>query len=251
MQDSFFFPNRVKYGSPADYDLAFENLYFYSADKTRLNGWFIPAEAGVVKGTVVHMHGNAQNMTAHWVFASWLPSQGYNVFVFDYRGYGQSEGVPDEQGVFEDSVAAIEYIANHETLDSDKIVVFGQSLGGMLAIAASAVCKEYVKAIVAEAPALSYGEWAFDLMPELDLPTDDTYTAESYIKRLAPVPLMLFHGTKDKVVPFSHSEQIFALAEEPKEFIVIDNGCHNDAMTSVHGNKYQQSMLVFLDRFLT
>lgn len=253
MQSFFFFPDRVKYGSPADHGLGFENVYFYSADKTRLNGWFIAAESKSeveIKGTVIHMHGNAQNMTAHWMFASWLPSQGYNVFAFDYRGYGQSEGQPDEQGLFEDSVAAIEYIANREDIAPDKIVVFGQSLGGMLSIAASTVCKQHVKAVVAEAPALSYEEWAFDMMPELQLPTDDTYTAESYVEQLSPVPLMLLHGTKDKVVPFSHSEQIFALAGEPKQFVAIDNGSHNDAMTSKHGDKYQKVMLDFFDQYL-
>lgn len=249
MQNIFFFPDRNHYGTPEDQGMSFDNVYFNSADDTVLHGWLIPAQS-TAKGTVIHMHGNAQNMSAHWMFASWLPEQGYNVFVFDYRGYGQSQGIPDEKGLFEDSVAAIEYVANREDVDSEKIVVFGQSLGGMLSIAASAACNKIVKAVVAEAPVFAYGEWADDMMPELQFPADDTYTAASYIDQLAPVPLLLLHGTKDKVVPLSHSEQLYDRAEDAKELVVIENGAHNDAMTAAHNGKYQQKMLEFLQKSL-
>lgn len=249
MQNIFFFPDRTNYGSPGDHGLQFDNVHFSSADGTSLNGWFIKAK-GEAKGTIIHMHGNAQNMTAHWMFASWLPDCGFNIFVFDYRGYGNSQGVPDEAGLFEDAVAAIEYTLSREDVAADKVVVFGQSLGGMLAIAASAKCRGSVKAVVAEAPVLSYGEWADDMMPELQYPADDTYTAASYIQALDDVPLLLLHGNKDKVVPLSHSQQLYQLASEPKELVVIDGGSHNDAMTAVHDGQYQRLMCEFIDKYL-
>src|SRR4051812_22313310 len=101
MYQNFYFPDRIKYDTPERARLAFEDVRFASADGTLLSGWFIPA-IGEAKGTVVHMHGNAQNMTAHWGYAEWLPARGYNLFCFDYRGYGQSQGRPDPKGVFED-----------------------------------------------------------------------------------------------------------------------------------------------------
>jgi alpha-beta hydrolase superfamily lysophospholipase len=88
----FYQPDRVLYSTPPSVGLKYENAVFVSSDGTRLTGWFIPA-AGYqnpknAKGTVVHFHGNAQNMSAHWQFVTWLPQRGFNVFVFDYRGYG-------------------------------------------------------------------------------------------------------------------------------------------------------------------
>lgn len=250
MQNYFFFPDRVSYGTPEDQGLAYESVSFASADGTRLSGWFIPALSDQPKGTIVHMHGNAQNMTAHWMFAGWVVEQGYNLFVFDYRGYGQSQGVVDEKGVFEDAVAAIKYTYGREDVDSDRVVVFGQSLGGMLAIAAGGECNELIRAVVAEAPVYSYGEWADDLMPELQLPTDDACCACHFVDKLSPVALMLMHGTADKVVPYSHSQMLYKLAGEPKEMVTIEEGGHNEAMTVVYGTTYRDMMIQFFDKSL-
>lgn len=250
MQNLFFFPDRVAYGTPAEAGLEYENVYFESRDGTRLHGWLIPAQVedeSKSKGAVVHMHGNAQNMSAHWMFASWLPSQGYHLFVFDYRGYGQSQGVPDEQGVFEDAVAALECVRTRTDIDPGPLHIFGQSLGGMLAIAAAAASPSGIASVVAEAPAYSYGEWADDLMPELQLPTDDTYTAGSYLQRWSGVPLLLIHGTADRVVPYSHSQRIQQELEKVTELLTIEGGQHNEAMTDSHAGYYQQRMLEFFN----
>jgi len=142
MYNMFYYPDREEYDSPERVGLAYEHVFFNSADGTKLSGWFIPAK-GVVsphdaKGTVIHMHGNAQNMTAHWSFAEFVPGRGYNLFTFDYRGYGDSDPVrPGPQGVFEDSVAALDYLRARTDIDTGKLFVFGQSLGGMLAIASA------------------------------------------------------------------------------------------------------------------
>ena len=238
----FYFPDRVRYGTPADADLSFDEVRFASADGTLLAGWFIPA-LGDSKGTVVHMHGNAQNMSAHWEYAGWLPQHGFNVFAFDYRGYGQSQGTPDPRGIFEDAVAALDY-ANRRTA-AQKLFVFGQSLGGMLAIAAAGARPEGISAVAAEAPAYSYSEWADDQMPELQLALDDSYCASSYVARLAPVPLLLLHSPQDRVVPYSHSQRLLAEAGEPKRLVTVAGGAHNDAMSGCHGTRYQDLLLEF------
>lgn len=242
MYRHFYFPDRTKYDSPERAGLSYEDVRFPSADGTLLTGWFIPA-IGEAHGTVVHMHGNAQNMTAHWTYAEWLPHKSFNLFCFDYRGYGQSHGSPDPQGIFEDAIAALNNIRNRE--DSLPLFVFGQSLGGMLAIAAAGASPYRIAAVAAEAPAYSYSAWADDQMPELQLALDDTYCASSYVEKLAPIPVLLMHSPRDRVVPYSHSEQLLAEAGEPKRLVTIEDGAHNDAMTERHGTRYQDLLVEF------
>jgi hypothetical protein len=233
----FYFPDRVSYGTPADAGYAYEEVRFRSADGTVLAGWFIPAQ-GKTLGTVVHMHGNAQNMGAHWPYAEWLMEQGFNLFAFDYRGYGNSQGRPDPKGLFEDAIAALDYSRNRS--NTGKLCVFGQSLGGMLAIAAASASPERICAVLAEAPVHSYSAWAEDQMPEKELVLDDSHCASAHISALAPIPLMLMHSPEDRVVPYDHSKQLFSSAGEPKQLVTIPDGEHNDAMTERHGTRYQE-----------
>src|SRR5262245_38553000 len=112
VESYFYYPDRVAYSTPASAGLSYEEVTFNSRDGTQLSGWFIPAagrNARAAKGTVVHFHGNAQNISSHWEFLDWLPARAYNVFIFDYRGYGKSQGKPEQKGVFEDSVSALQY----------------------------------------------------------------------------------------------------------------------------------------------
>ncbi len=256
MYSMFYYPDREEYDSPHRAGLAFEQVYFNSPDGTRLSGWFIPAK-GVdspreAKGTVIHLHGNAQNMTAHWSFAEFVPSRGYNLFTFDYRGFGQSEGQPDPKGIFEDSVAALDYLRSRTDIDTGKIFVFGQSLGGMLAIAAAGASPKGIRAVLAEAPFHSYSATVKDKMPNAGLVLDDTYCATTYVAKIAPIPLLFIHGTRDAVVPYSHSVRLMAEAGEPKELVTIENGDHVDAMIDhIRGSKYQDRMIAFFDAALS
>lgn len=242
MYRHFYFPDRIKYDTPERAGLSFEDVRFHSADGTLLAGWHIPA-IGESKGTVVHMHGNAQNMSAHWTYAEWLPLRGFDLFCFDYRGYGQSQGTPEPQGIFEDSVAALDHARSRQ--GAEKLFVFGQSLGGMLAIAAAGASPHRICAVAAEAPAYSYSAWADDQMPELQLALDDTHCASAYISKLSPIPLLLLHSPQDRVVPYSHSEQLLAEAGLPKQLLTIAGGAHNDAMTEQHGTRYQDLLVEF------
>ena len=254
MRHPFYFPDRIHYGSPADAGLAFESVHFQSKDDTLLHGWLIAAESGLNKarGTVLHCHGNAQNMSAHWPYAAWLTARDYNVLCFDYRGFGQSHGQADEEGIFDDTIAALDYLRTRQNTRSDlsalPLYVFGQSLGGMLAIAASAASPKSISAVAAEAPAYDYSTWAEDLLPAQNHAFDDRFCASHHIRNLTSIPLLLLHSPEDRVVPYTHSVQLLAEANTTKQLITIEGGTHNDAMTDRHGTLYQDLLVDFFEK---
>jgi fermentation-respiration switch protein FrsA (DUF1100 family) len=252
----FYYPDHVLYNTPANTGLKFENVVFASGDGTRLTGWFIPA-AGYqkpksAKGTVVHFHGNAQNMSAHWQFVAWLPQRGFNVFVFDYRGYGASQGSPEPKGVFEDSNAALSYVRSRKDIDSERLIILGQSLGGTNAIAVvGSGNRAGVTAIAIEATFSSYSSIANDKISGAGALVDNTYSAENYVANLAPIPLLLLHGTSDPVIPYAHSLRLFDKAHEPKTMVTVEGGGHIEALTPRFGVKYQEALLDFFDASLS
>lgn len=252
----FYYPDHVVYNTPANAGLKFENVVFASSDGTRLTGWFIPATGYQnpknAKGTVVHFHGNAQNMSAHWQFVAWLPQRGFNVFVFDYRGYGASQGSPEPKGVFEDSNAALNYVRSRKDIDSERLIIIGQSLGGTNAIAVvGSGNRAGVKAIAIEATFSSYSSIANDKIPGAGALVDNTYSAENYVANLAPIPLLLVHGTSDPVVPYAHSLRLLDKAHEPKTMVTVVGGGHVEALTPRFGGKYQEALLDFFDASLS
>ena len=255
VQNLFYHPDRVVYETPAAAGMKFEEVRFASADGTRLAGWMIPAldlsAARDAKGTVIHFHGNAQNMSAHWRFAGWLAQRGFNVFVFDYRGYGASEGSPEPKGVFEDSVAAIRHVRARPDVDPARLFLFGQSLGGTNAIAAAGSGElAGVRAIAIESTFYSYSAIASDKISGAGLLMNDDYSAERFIARLAPVPLWLIHGTRDQVIGHHHSERLLSKAQPPKSLTLIPGGAHIEAMTPRFGNLYRDQLVRFFESTL-
>lgn len=236
----FYYPDRAVYDSPDRHGLKYEEVTFRSSDGTRLSGWFIPA-VGHAKGTVIHFHGNAQNMTAHFAFVAWLPARGFNLFVFDYRGYGTSEGKPERIGVYQDSLAALDYISTRADIDQKKLFVLGQSLGGANAIVAVANrTPGTIRAVVLESPFSSYQDIVRDKIAEIPLLSffrtplsrlllGNDLSPDAVIANIAPTPLLIIHGTNDSVVPYSHSKRLLELAREPKQLWTIDGGDHTEA----------------------
>lgn len=242
----FYFPDSKVYATPDQVGLKYEQVTFTSKDGTKLSGWFVPATKAPL-GTVVHFHGNAQNMTAHFSFVSWLPKFGFNVFVFDYRGYGASEGTLDRVGIHEDSIAALTYIKSRTDIQQDRILVFGQSLGGANAIAALATSDfEGIRGIVTESAFYSYKDVAKDKAPEalVDIVVSDDYSPGPLIERLAPIPLLIIHGTSDTVVPYSHGQRLFRAAGNPKTFWTVKGGQHTSAFTTF-GRTYRPRLVEF------
>ncbi len=253
VQSMFYYPDSVRYETPDVLGLRYEPVQFNSADGTRLSGWFLPAadrkNPREVKGTVVHFHGNAQNMSTHWRFVAWLPKQGYNVFVFDYRGYGESAGKPEPKGVFEDSNAALNYVRSRSDVDPERLFVFGQSLGGTNAIAVvGSGNRAGVKAVAIESTFYSYSAIANDKLSGAGLLVSDTYASSKFVAAISPIPLLLIHGTADHVIPSTHSQRLLADAREPKRLIEVPGAGHLEPMTALRfGHTYRQALTDFFE----
>ncbi|HEX6157999.1 MAG TPA: prolyl oligopeptidase family serine peptidase, partial [Burkholderiales bacterium] len=161
-------------------------------------------------------------------------------------GYGASEGSPDAKGVFEDSVAALDHVRSRPDVDPARLLVFGQSLGGTNAIAAvGSGSRAGVRAVAIEATFFSYSSIAGEKVIGAGSLADDSYSAERFVAALSPAPLLLMHGTADAVVPYSHSERLFAKAAEPKRLVRIEGGAHTEALTPRFGAVYRDLLADF------
>ena len=126
----FYYPDDKIYG-PDPWSA--ESVEFTAKDGTRLHGWFIPSATGPAENaiaTIIHAHGNAGNMSAHWPLVSWLPERNFNVFMFDYRGFGKSKGTPSQAGLLDDTQSAINVVRHRSDVNPQRLVLFGQSIGG-------------------------------------------------------------------------------------------------------------------------
>lgn len=256
----FYYPDHVIYDTPSAHGLRYEEVAFASQDGTRLSGWFIPA-IGAAKGTVIHFHGNAENMTGHFSFVSWLPTAGFNLFVFDYRGYGKSAGKPDRSGVYEDSRAALAYVRSRKDIDITRLLLLGQSLGGAQAIAvAGGGDKQGVRAVVSDSTFYSYRIIVRDkiaAMPLLTffqtplshLLTGNHLSPATAIGSVAPIPLLLIHGTRDRVIPYRHAELLLERAGQPKSLWRVEGGDHTEALIATN-SPYRHRLVEFFEASL-
>jgi uncharacterized protein len=254
----FYYPDQAIYGSPEDHGFTYESVVFPGENGLRLHGWFFPA-VGRAQGTVVHFHGNAGNITGHFEAVAWLPAAGWNVFCFDYRGYGRSQGTVTRAGTVSDGHAAIDYVRSRQDVDGDHIVVFGQSLGGAVGIVVAAEQPE-IRGLAAEGAFGSYQRMARHVCRHQwytwgiagiisDWMISLGYDAEDYIGRISPRPVYLFHGTADDIVPYEMSNHLFSVAGDPKEIWLAEGLGHTDSLFELP-NVARPRLTCFFDRCL-
>lgn len=250
----FYFPDRNDYEARARYVIPHEDVRIVSKDGTALHGWFLKAQ-GEAKGTVVFLHGNAQNLTAHVLYVDWLPAAGYNVLIADYRGYGRSAGKPSRRGVYEDAAAMWAYARMRPDVDPQRMVLFGQSLGGANALAlAGRERLPGLRAVVADSAFSSYAGIGREKILRVPLlgyllwPFSPLIVSPGLSPRpeaIAPVPVLLIHGDRDDIVPASHSERLFARARAPRLLWIIEGAGHTEALA-----RYRTTTVPRLLRFL-
>ena len=205
-----------------------QDVTFKSADGVTLHGWYFRAQHE--KGTILVCHGNVENISTHAKLDLWLVDAGYNIFIFDYRGYGRSEGTPDVQGVHRDAEAALETLLFTLPRErDDNVIVFGKSLGGAISVytVANSLYKNRIKALVLDSAFSSYRtiarekiarsiiRWPFQY--PLSYLVNDDYSPVKYISKVSPVPVVIIHGDHDEVVSGHHSRILYDAALPPKE----------------------------------
>ncbi|MFI5166301.1 MAG: alpha/beta hydrolase [Thermoanaerobaculales bacterium] len=230
-QESFvFFPERHIAGTPDDVGLPYQNVRLRTADGLMLAAWWVPAESP--RGALVFAHGNGGNMSHRLEKVRLLHDLGVSVLAFDYRGYGESEGQPSEQGTYRDMDAAIDYVLQDRKFPPRKLLYLGESLGG--AVAAEAASRRPPAGLILESTFTSVPAMAKRYYPWLParLLLTIRYDSLARVRGLA-CPLLVFHSPDDDIVPYSMGRELFDAAPEPKTFADLSGG-HNSGGIAVN-----------------
>jgi uncharacterized protein len=240
-----FFPSGEITQTPHRYGLSFDDVYFKTEDGVTLNGWFVPYPGAST--TLLWFHGNGGNIGHRSEQLKLLHDKlKIHVLIFDYRGYGRSEGKPSEDGTYKDGIAALAHLRSRKEVHPEQIVFFGQSLGA--AVAMEIAVRESCLALILEAPFTSIRDMARIALPFLPIgPFLRTkYDNLDKIKKLR-APILVLHGDRDEIVPFDQGKQIFAAAPGPKAFYAIPGSGHNDTYIA-GGEAYFQSLKEFIEK---
>ena len=234
-------PRRDFIGTPTAVGLEFEDIHFRSTDNTLLHGWYCPGPRGCK--VILLFHGNTGNISDCLESLKMFADMGYSSFVFDYRGYGHSEGQPNEQGTYHDADAAWDWLLREKHYAPTDVVIIGRSLGA--AIASHLASHHRAAAVIFES--------TFTSLPDIAAETHRLVPARlmtrfeyNTLERISAIhsPILIVHGHEDRVIGFHHGERLYAAANEPKAFLEID-GDH--ATGFIHsGPKYTQSLQDFL-----
>jgi fermentation-respiration switch protein FrsA (DUF1100 family) len=219
------YPTRRLERTPAVRGWRYEELTLTAEDRTQLSAWFLPAEGA--EFTVLLLHGNAGNISHRLEKAHVLLDLGVSVLLLDYRGYGESEGKPNESGTYQDARAAYQYLTETRGILPEQVIVFGESLGTGVAVELATV--EKVGGLILEAGFTSLadvGQRIFWFLPGVRWLVKNRYDSRRKIGRLA-APLLLLHSREDEVFSFRHAERLYAAAPEPKRLVPL-RGRHAD-----------------------
>jgi fermentation-respiration switch protein FrsA (DUF1100 family) len=241
-----YYPGRVLDDTPKSVDLAFEDVFIDAGDGVKIHGWFIKTTADPMAPTVLFSHGNAGNIANRLDRIAGLRELGANFLLYDYRGYGQSSGEPDEEGTYRDGRAAYDYLVNTRRVDPTRIVLMGESLG--CAITLQVALDRKAAGVVLEAPFASIPHMARAIYPFLPvgLFVRTRYDNVDKAARLK-APLFVAQGTLDEIIPIAQGRMVFEAASEPKEFMAIE-GAHHNNVYLWGGLRYRRALADFISR---
>jgi fermentation-respiration switch protein FrsA (DUF1100 family) len=236
-----FFPDPLLIGTPQDFGLAYEEVWFEAEDGVKLHGWFVPKPGAPV---FLWFHGNAGNISHRLENIKLLVDEvGVQVFIFDYREYGRSAGSISREGTFRDATAAYRYLTHTRGIPASDLILFGRSLG--TALATDVALKGPCRALILESPytnsqemARLYAPFMFDWRPRVPY---DNLGRIGGVK----VPVLIIHGAHDEIIPVDMARRVFAAAPEPKELYIIPASHHNDTYL-VGGREYIERLRTFI-----
>ena len=236
-----FYPYSDLEGTPADWNLAYEDVEITNSDELKLHGWFIPVVKA--KHVVLFFHGNAGNISHRGESLEIFHRLGLNVLIVDYRGYGKSEGSVSEQGFYRDAKAAWKYLIEKKGFQANDIIVFGRSLGG--AVATQLASQVQPRGLIIESTFSSVKDMAQIMMPFISRLVYLRYNFDtaSLISKVK-VPLLLIHSPDDDVIPYSLGVKIFEAANSPKYSYEL-SGSHNNGFVESQP-EYEQAIETFL-----
>lgn len=223
-QNSFiFFPSRAVDVTPGNYSMQYEDHFFQTEDGLNLHGWWI--EHPEASASVILSHGNAGNISHRISLVQMMNGLKVNFFLYDYRGYGKSEGRPDEKGLYLDGMAAYQFVRETKGITPGEIILFGRSIGG--AVAAENAVKTEIGGLVIESAfsdVRSLMRQLFPIVPTFLAKYD--FPVSEYLKEIT-VPVMIMHSHQDDIIPYNHGLKNYEAANSPKWFIELQGG-HND-----------------------
>lgn len=239
-----YFPTKEIEQTPAAIGLLFDEVTVKTADGVNIAAWFIPAPDA--RAVLLFCHGNGGNISHRLDSIRIFHDLGLSVLVFDYRGYGRSEGEPTEKGTYLDAEAAWEYLVKDKGIDSARIVIFGRSLGS--AVAAELAMRRKAGALIIESGFTSIPDIGRKYYPHMpvSLITRFHYATIDKVSSLA-LPKLFIHSPSDEIIPYDHGLRLFDKAAEPKEFLQL-RGDHNEGFL-LSGELYINGLQQFISKY--
>ena len=240
-----YFPQKRLDLVPRALGLRHEETFLAAEDGVKIHAWLLPVDGARL--TVLVCNGNAGNISHRLDRASEMQRRlGVSVLLFDYRGYGRSEGGPDEEGTYRDARAAYHYLVQVKGLEPEALILFGESLGS--AVAVQLAVEQPVGAAVLESPFTSIADMArsaYPFLPPVGPLLRTRYETIAKVGKLR-VPVLVLHGERDRIVPFAQGRRVFDAAPQPKRFFAIPGADHNDTYVT-GGDAYWRVFKEFLD----
>lgn len=228
--------------TPKQIGLNYASVEITTADDEILHGWFVPAHEA--RSTILFFHGNAGNISHRTAYLSMFHQLGYNTFIFDYRGYGQSSGSPTESGTYLDAMAAWNYLVEAKGMAPSSIVLFGESLGGAVATWLAAREKPGMLVLASAFTSIpDLAEKMYSFLP-VRVITRINYNTIKYLQSVT-CPVFIAHSPQDEIIPFEHGQNLFQAASEPKQFLSLSGG-HNDGFIFMR-EAWIKSLKAFID----
>ncbi len=226
-----FFPAKFPTGDWKPKDLQFQDVFFTASDDTKLHGWFCPCDKP--RAVMLMAHGNAGHVASRAPWLRYLQSKAkVSVFIFDYRGYGRSEGSPTVEGVMKDATAARAKLRELAHIKDAEMLLMGESLGGSIVIQLAA--ESAPRGLIVQSTFSSLRDVADVHYSNLSwLVPRNKLNSTVQIARFHG-PLLQSHGTQDRTIPFSSGQKLFRAANEPKQFVAIEGADHNNWLTDAY-----------------
>lgn len=256
----FYWPEAGLRGTPDQLDMSYRDVFLENNKEQVLHGWWLDARLEgdqQPRGVIYFLHGNAENISTHFAALSWITRHEWHLFILDYRGFGLSEGSPSIAGVHHDAYIGLQWALAESQALSLPLVVVGQSVGGATALTLVALAEEgnQVSGLVIDSAFSGYRRIAREKLSEswitwpfqylLSWTITDRYSPERHLQDLPEIPLLFLHSCGDPIIPCSHSQRLYHVAQEPKDYWQDEQAGH---IRMLMQRNWRQKLLEWLEK---